>query len=142
MTLLTIGKLAKAVGAGVETLRYYERLNLLAKPDRTPSGYRIYEPSAIDRLRFIKQAQELGFTLSEIKDLIRLTDDEKADCAQVNAKAREKLVEIEGKIVLLTTMRESLKILADYCPANEKPLSECSIINHLTHSINKENSRG
>lgn len=140
MTHLTIGKLAKAIGTGVETIRYYERLSLLPLPDRTPSGYRVYEPCAIDRLRFIKQAQELGFTLAEVKDLIRLTEDDEADCAQVNAKAREKLVEIEEKIAALTTMRESLKVLADYCPADEKPLSECSIINHLAHATLKENT--
>ena len=133
MTQLSIGKLAKAIGIGIETIRYYEGLSLLPTPDRTASGYRVYDTSAIDRLRFIKQAQELGFTLAEIKDLIRLTEDEKADCAQVNAKAREKLVEIEDKIALLTTMRESLMVLADYCPADKKPLSECSIINHLSH---------
>lgn len=132
MKPMTIGKLAKAAGTSTETIRYYERSGFLPAADRLASGYRVYGSDSIQRLHFIKEAQALGFTLSEIKDLIDLTADESADCAQVNAKATEKLVEIDKKIKALRKMQSGLKVLAERCPADEQPLSECSIINHLS----------
>ena len=131
MAYFTIGKLAKKAGVAPETIRYYERSNLLPPPDRLQSGYRVYDHTALRRIRFIKEAQSLGFTLNEILDLFILTDDNAADCATVNAKASTKLLEIEQKIAILTEMQKGLKILAERCPADEKPLSECSIINYL-----------
>jgi len=131
MAAMTIGKLAVAAGVGVETIRYYERSGFLPKPERLASGYRVYTKTAINRVRFIKEAQALGFTLKEITELLGLTDDPDADCASVNSKARVKLVEIDDKIRRLKAMRSSLGKLAKYCPADEQPLSECSIINHL-----------
>jgi len=131
MAAMTIGKLAQASGVGVETIRYYERSGFLPKPDRLASGYRVYSKVSVNKVRFIKEAQALGFTLKEITDLLGLTDDPDADCATVNKKARAKLVEIEDKIRRLKAMRTSLSKLAKYCPADEQPLSECSIINHL-----------
>lgn len=131
MKPMTIGKLAKAAGTSTETIRYYERSGFLPEADRLASGYRVYGSDSIQRLHFIREAQALGFTLSEIKDLIDLTADESADCAQVNAKATEKLIEIDRKIKALRKMKSGLKVLAERCPADEQPLSECSIINHL-----------
>lgn len=131
MAYLTIGKLARQAGVGAETIRYYEREKLLPEPDRLESGYRIYGTDAAKRLRFIKEAQALGFTLGEISELFGLTDDESADCAAVNAKAQKKLVEIDKKVRALKKMQKGLKVLASRCPADEEPLSECSIINHL-----------
>lgn len=128
---MTIGKLARASGVGSETIRYYERSGFLPPPERLPSGYRVYDHEAQKRVRFIKEAQALGFTLNEIKELFGLTDDPDADCASVNARAQAKLVEINDKIAKLTLMKESLEKLAGYCPADEHPLSECSIINYL-----------
>ena len=131
MTYLTIGKLAKKAGVAAETIRYYELSELLPPPDRLDSGYRVYDSSAIKRIRFIKEAQALGFTLAEISELLGLTDNEASDCATVNAKAQEKLTEIEVKIKALKKMQKGLKVLATRCPADEQPLSECSIINHF-----------
>ncbi len=131
MATMTIGKLAKSAGVGVETIRYYERSGFLPQPERLASGYRVYDGQAVNRVRFIKEAQLLGFTLSEITQLFGLTDDPSADCASVNKRAQEKLSEIDEKIRRLKSMRKSLKRLAEYCPADEQPLSECSIINHL-----------
>jgi len=131
MNAMTIGKLARTTGVGTETIRYYERSGFLPVPERLPSGYRVYDTEAINRVRFIKEAQALGFTLSEITELLGLTDDPDADCATVNRKAQAKLEEIEDKIKRLTAMQTSLKRLAKYCPADEQPLSECSIISHF-----------
>ena len=131
MAHLTIGRLAKAVGVGAETIRYYERQGLLPEPDRLQSGYRVYDSKAVKQLHFIREAQALGFTLAEISELTGLTEDETADCAAVNAKAQEKLVQIDAKIKALRKMQKGLKVLATRCPADEQPLSECSIINHL-----------
>jgi len=128
---MTIGKLAKSAGVGVETIRYYERSGFLPPPERLASGYRVYTSDAVNKVRFIKEAQALGFTLKEITELLGLTDDPDADCASVNKKAQSKLVEIDDKIHRLKAMRTSLDRLAKYCPADEQPLSECSIINHL-----------
>lgn len=128
---MTIGKLAKATGVGAETIRYYERSGFLPPPDRMPSGYRVYGADAAKRVRFIREGQALGFTLNEIRELFSLTDDPNADCASVNARARAKLEEINDKIRTLKKMKQSLERLSDYCPADEHPLSECSIINYL-----------
>ena len=87
---LTIGQLARSGGATVETIRYYEREGLLEAPGRSKSGYRAYEADAVQRLVFIHRAQELGFTLKEIRDLIALQTDETADCTAVRAAALEK----------------------------------------------------
>jgi len=128
---MTIGKLATHTGVGAETIRYYERSGFLPAPDRLPSGYRVYGKDTVNRVRFIREAQSLGFSLSEINDLLSLTDDPYADCAQVNERAQTKLQEIDDKIQRLHQMQASLQRLARYCPADEQPLSECSIINHL-----------
>jgi len=134
MRAMTIGKLARATGVGTETIRYYERSGFLPAPERLPSGYRVYDNEAANRVRFIREAQALGFKLAEITELLGLTDDPHADCAAVNRKAQAKLLEIEEKIKRLKVMRTSLKRLAEYCPADEQPLSECSIINHFYSS--------
>ena len=131
MAQMTIGKLAHSTGVGTETIRYYERSGFLPKPERLASGYRVYTNDTANRIKFIKEAQSLGFTLSEISELLALTDDPSADCAQVNQKAQVKLVEINKKIDQLLLVRASLERLSKYCPADEQPLSECSIINHL-----------
>jgi len=139
MSYLTIGKLAVRTGVGSETIRYYERSGFLPAPDRLPSGYRIYGGDTINRVQFIKEAQSLGFSLAEIKELFALTDDPDADCAQVNKHAQVKLSEIDDKIKRLSQMQTSLKRLAKYCPADEQPLSQCSIINHLYGSEDEQN---
>jgi MerR family mercuric resistance operon transcriptional regulator len=137
---MTIGKLARATGVGAETIRYYERSGFLPPPDRLPSGYRVYGGDAQKRVRFIKEAQALGFTLNEISELFALTDDPDADCASVNARATRKLSEINDKITRLTLMKQSLEQLSTYCPADEHPLSECSIINYLYGRVGLKDS--
>ncbi|MEQ9569738.1 MAG: MerR family DNA-binding protein, partial [Longimicrobiales bacterium] len=129
---LTIGQLAERTGfgVGVETIRYYERQGLLDEPPRTPSGYRQYEPEAVERLRFIRRAQGLGFTLEEIGDLLKLRVDEVAACHSVEEGARAKLADVATKIRDLRRIQRSLERLVEACQARE-PTSECPILEAL-----------
>ena len=101
MTTLTIGKVAKAAGLGVETVRFYERQGLIAEPARSDSGYRQYGPETIRRLQFIVRAKALGFTLQEIGDLLDLRATPGAGCADVQARAEAKIADIEERITQL-----------------------------------------
>lgn len=131
----TISQLANAVGlgVGVETIRFYERKGLLAEPPRTASGYRQYPPEAIERLRFIRRAQGLGFTLDEISDLLALRVDEVAACASVEAQARSKLDRVGEKIAELRHIERALERLVAACQARE-PTGECPILGELEHN--------
>ena len=109
---LTVGKLAQAAGVGVETIRFYERRGLLQQPLKKQSGYREYEPDDVTRIRFIKQAQAIGFTLKEIGELIQLELDSRAQCGDVQQRAAEKVRVVDEKIAELTRMRKALDRLA------------------------------
>jgi len=127
---LTIGKLAASAGVGRETIRYYERKGLLESPPRSAAGYRHYPPDAVDRLRFIRRAQELGFTLAEIIELLSLRVDEVSACGAVEARAREKLATVEDKIGDLRRIGDALSRLVEKCEARE-PTSDCPILEEL-----------
>ena len=124
---LKTGELAKAVGVNVETLRYYERRGILPEPPRRESGYRIYPPSSVDRLHFVKSAQALGFTLDEISELLALRVDEHANSGQVRQYAQNKVTQIDEKIAALQQMRSALADLIDQCHG-EGPTSDCPIL--------------
>lgn len=115
MSAMTIGKVAKESGVGVETVRFYEREGLLQQPARKLSGYRQYEPEAIIRLRFIKNAQRLGFTLREIKELLALRIDPGATRAQVRQQAIAKIEDIDQRIEELKRMKRALAPLIRAC---------------------------
>jgi MerR family mercuric resistance operon transcriptional regulator len=127
---LTIGRLAKEAGANLETVRYYERQRLVPKPPRTPSGYRVYPADAIRRLRFIKRAQELGFSLREVRELLSLQASRTATSAAVRTRAKAKIADIEAKIRTLEAMRQSLRTLTEKCDGCA-PLAECPILESL-----------
>ena len=127
---LTIGGLAKAAGIGVETVRFYERRGLIPEPPRTGSGYRQYAPGMVERLRFIRRAQGLGFTLAEISELLELRVDEVAACGSVEVQAREKLDQVAGKIDELRRIEAALERLVEKCEAR-KPTGECPILETL-----------
>lgn len=131
MSTLTIGKLAKTCDVKVDTVRYYERKGLLLPLERTESGYRVYSADSVKRLRFVRKAQSLGFTLEEIKELLSLSDQPEADCADVREKAKGKIIEIEKRIADLISIKESLGELSEYCLGKGKPLVECSILKHF-----------
>ncbi|MGH7526737.1 MAG: MerR family transcriptional regulator [Gemmatimonadales bacterium] len=128
---LSIGELASAAGVSIQTVRYYERRGLLAVPQRTMAGYRQYSPETADRLRFIKRAQELGFTLEEVQDLLALRVHDPAACASVETRTRRKMAQVEAKIRALTRLRHVLAELAAACE-RRTTTEECPILTALT----------
>lgn len=126
---LTIGPLAQAAGVNVETIRYYQRRGLLDEPEKPLGGYRRYAGSAAGRVSFIKRAQQLGFTLEEVKGLLKLEDGQ--SCRETRLLAEHKLALIEARIADLTRMRRLLKGLIAKCEEGKRPRS-CPIIATLT----------
>lgn len=124
MTGMRSGELAAAAGVNAQTLRYYERRGLLAEPDRSPGGHRMYPDAALSVLRVIKAAQRLGFTLDEVADLLRATQlGRRRTDAGLQTRASAKLAEVDAKLAELTTVRDTLRAaLAAGCD----DLLECS----------------
>jgi MerR family transcriptional regulator, copper efflux regulator len=127
----TVSRLAEAAGVGVETIRFYERRGLIQQPQKNGTGYRKYGPDDVARIRFIKSAQALGFTLNEIGELMQLEDDSRAQCGDVQERAQQKVALVDQKIAELTRMREELTRLSGCCPGDQ-PLSECRLMNCLS----------
>jgi len=127
MTRFTIGKLARASGVGVETVRFYERKGLIRRP-AAQEGYRTYSEDHALRIRFIKRAQELGFTLRQIKELLELNAAPRSTCADVKRHTDAKLQEVERKIRDLQQMKRSLRTLADACGEGRKAAANCRIL--------------
>ncbi|MCH4091890.1 MerR family transcriptional regulator [Acetobacter sp.] len=126
---LTIGELGKATGTKVETIRYYEKIGMLPAPPRTAGNYRVYGPSELGRLSFIRRARDLGFSLDQVSNLLTLSSNGSQDCASVDHIAREHLDEIDRKIADLTALRRELHILIDSCDGGN--IRECRIIEAL-----------
>ena len=124
---LTIGAVAKRAGVNIQTVFYYERRGILAPADRTPSGYRLYEETAVDALRFIKNAQSLGFSLDEIKRLMGLRVRRPGVALAVRRKAQSRLEVIRGKIAKLRSMEKALQGLIRSC-VRRVSTSECPIL--------------
>lgn len=127
---LKIGQVAQRGGVNLQTVRYYEREGLLPQPPRLPSGYRLFSEDAVRRVRFIKRAQELGFTLAEIRDLLSLRIDHERQSAEVRILAQAKIADIEKKIRTLQAMKTTLTHLTDRC-SGHGPASECPILESL-----------
>lgn len=125
-----IGEVARRADVNKETVRYYEKRGLIPEPDRRRSGYRIFTQRHIDRIRFIKRAQELGFTLSEIKELLELRMDEDTTCSEIKTEAEEKYRDVESKIQDLRRIKETLIDLIDSC-SGEGPKGDCPILGAL-----------
>ena len=135
---LTIGRLAKLADVNIETVRYYERRGLLPDPPRTESGYRQYDAESVTRLRFIKEAQTLGFTLEEIQGLLALRVDKETSCADVRHRAEGKAADIEAKILSLQRMHAALQEMIAAC-ALGGPEGECPFLASLKQqSIERE----
>ena len=145
MSTLTIGKLAGAAGVGIDTVRFYERAGLLNKPRRTASGYRLYAASDVGRLRFIRRAKTVGFSLEEVAELLRLNDGGGRRGA-VRALASRRLAEIEQKLRELSRMRDTLRHLVFQC-RGDGPLDGCPIIDAVlegatNQEVNRRTRRG
>jgi MerR family mercuric resistance operon transcriptional regulator len=127
MNTLKIGQLAKQSGVNIETIRYYERRNLIPEPPRLASGYRQYSPDYVTRIRFIKRAQDMGFSLTEIADLLALRVNSDSVCDEVQKQAELKIVDIETKIQMLQRMKIALSDLVKACQENQLT-DECPIL--------------
>lgn len=126
---LTIGRLAKRAGVGIDTVRFYERRGLLPPPERTPAGYRLYPAAIVDRIRFIRRAKDLGFSLDEIGALLDLQD-HGGRKSTVKALTQRKLAEIDARIADLARMREVLQALDRRC-SGHGDVAGCPIIDAL-----------
>jgi MerR family transcriptional regulator, copper efflux regulator len=132
MKALTIGKAAREAGVGVETVRFYERQGLIEQPPKPlGSGVRTYSPDMVARIRFIREAQQIGFSLREIGELLTLRADPSADCSDVREQASAKLEEVCRKIERLREIGAALQTLIAACPGRGA-LQACSIMDALT----------
>ena len=128
---MKIGELAKRAEVPIDTVRYYEREGLIPPPVRRASGYRAYLDADVDRLRFMRRAKGLGFTLQEIRDLLSLTALAEDDMSALNARAQAKLQDVEGRIQSLIRVRDALQGLVTACPGHGA-LNRCPILAALS----------
>lgn len=129
---MNIGEVAALAGVPTARVRYYERRGLIAKAPRTSSGYRKYGSNTAQRLRFIKRAQELGFTLDDIRELLDLRVGDPTACPAVEAKARDKIAQVQRMIRELMRMQDVLEGLAESCRTH-LPTDECPILETLSN---------
>ncbi len=126
MEKITIGKLAEMSGVGVETVRFYQRKELLREP-KASSGFRTYSEEDAQRIVFIKRAQDLGFTLSEVRELLELNTKPRTTCGTVKIKTTAKIKEIEQKIADLNRMKASLEKLACACDESQDNIKQYKV---------------
>lgn len=133
MNGLLISEVAKKAKVNIETVRYYERRRLIPEPPRTESGYRVFSLEIVERIKFIKRSQELGFTLDEIEKLLAITEDEEHyDSEEILDFTTQKIREIELKIYDLEKIKSTLVDLSIQCPGSGNPICRCPIIETLS----------
>ena len=130
MSAMTIGQVARQAGVGVETVRFSEREGLLEAPPRRASGYRQYAQEAVARIRFIKRAKDLGFSLKEISEILSLRVDPDTTCSEVKQRAEAKIADIDAKLRDLQRMQQALGHLVAAC-SGRGPTSHCPILEAL-----------
>lgn len=130
-TTMRIGELARRARVNVQTVRYYERRGLLDDPRRRGTGYREYTDATLERLRFIRRAQELGFTLAEVAELLALRLDPHTRAADVKTRAEQKIASIETRIQDLERIRSALTHLAGRCRGGRGPTGDCPLLDAL-----------
>lgn len=128
-TNLRRGELAALTGCNLETVRYYEKINLLPEPPRRPNGYRAYDDTHVQRLRFILRARELGFDIAEIRGLLALMDTERQTCAEVKQRTELHLEDVRGKIADLRRIERVLAKTAAQCSGEAVP--DCPVLEAL-----------
>lgn len=133
---ITIGDLAKGTGTKVVTVRYYEQIGLLPVPSRTAGNYRTYSNEHMHRLRFIRRCRDLGFTLDQIRDLLRLSSQKSEECAEVDRITALHLAEVEQKISDLKRLAKELRRLNSCCKGN-LTIADCRIIEALSPDLAK-----
>jgi len=125
-----IGELGRLTGTKVETIRYYERIGLLAAPARTAGNYRAYGSEHLNRLSFIRRSRDLGFSLDQVRALLDLSDDQNRPCEAIDTIAKEHLAEVDRKIADLRALRRELASMVDQC--RNGTVAECRIIEALS----------
>jgi MerR family Zn(II)-responsive transcriptional regulator of zntA len=139
--MLTIGKVATRAQVSADSIRFYEREGLLSPARKSESGYRLYTEEAIRRIDFIKHAQQCGFSLAEIRDLLQLKGHDRSCCNDVYRVAAEKKLQLESKIKALKTMSQALSHLIESCSQDTRPIDECPILAALESSISAQHMR-
>ena len=130
MGTMLIGQVARLAGVPITTIRFYERKGLIGAPQRRESGYRLYDEGTIDQIRFIRNAQELGFTLEEIAELDLLRKEASTTCREMKLRTEAKLETVREKIRQLHALESVLQRITDECEG-EGPLSNCPILDTL-----------
>ncbi len=130
MSSLTIGKVARLTGVGVETIRFYERQGLIEQPAKPAGGFRVYPAETLRKIRFIRRAKQIGFSLQEIRELLALYFGHTASCDEVRQRAEEKRADIEQRIRHLQRMEQALRQLIDACHQRD-PDDPCPILTEL-----------
>lgn len=126
MKSMKIGEVAKLAGTGIETIRFYEREGVLLEPKRRPSGYRQYDEATVERLEYIRRAKELGFTLSEIKELLSLSFAH-SNCDHIRQRTEGRITDIENKIRSLQQMKRSLRKILERCQTKNST-DDCPLV--------------
>jgi MerR family mercuric resistance operon transcriptional regulator len=136
MRTLTIGQVARLAGVGIETVRFYEREELIAAPPRSLSGYRQYPAETVSRLRFIRRAKALGFSLQEVRELLALQVRPGASSGEVKARAEAKITDIEARIRTFQRLRDTLVRITAACDGCA-PVSACPILDAIEAQDNE-----
>jgi Cu(I)-responsive transcriptional regulator len=126
MKQFTIGKLAQATGVNIETIRYYERSQVISEPLRSDGNYRVYDQRDAAKLRFIKHTRELGFSLEQVRAMLSISNDQTSDCTKVNQIALEHLRSVDQKIADLSALREKLASAVSNCHGGQ--VADCRIL--------------
>ena len=136
---LPIGVLSKRTGCNIETIRYYEKIGLLPAPARSEGRHRVYSLADLQRLKFVRRARELGFTLDQVRALLRLVDEQKHQCAEARDLAATHLANVRAKIADLRAMERALKDMVAQC--TDGTLLQCPLIEALFHDVSSQNPR-
>jgi DNA-binding transcriptional MerR regulator len=140
MSMLTIGKLASRTQLSTNALRFYEREGLLVPASKSRSGYRLYDESAVACVGFIKYAQQCGFTLTGIHELLTLRSSDSACCEDVRRLVVEKKLQLEAKIRSMQVMSEALGLLISGCPGHGRPAEGCPILGAMEEASARPNA--
>lgn len=127
--MFTIGRVAKETGCKVQTIRYYEEIGVMPEPERSEGNQRLYGPSHVNRLAFIRHSRELGFTLDAIRELLSLSDDPNQSCEAADWIARVHLRDVEQRITTLTALKEELERMVEQCRGGQ--ITDCHVIEVL-----------
>jgi len=140
-TMLTIGKVAASAQVTADSIRYYEREGLIKPASKSKSGYRLYTDEAIRRIAFIKQAQQCGFSLADVRELLELRSTDKACCDDIYRVSVEKKLQLERKIKALNVMSQALSRLIEMCSHDRKSLAACPILGALEAGHAKDHGK-